>query len=620
MECTLDEALKKGVEAHRAGQVKEAEEFYTVILKAQPKHADANHNIGMLAVGVGKTEEALAFFKTALEANPSVGQFWLSYADALIKLNRIADAKALFNQAKDKGANGEAFDQLDQRLSELSVNSQDPPSDQLQPIINLYTQGQLQQALSEVSEMLRRFPNSAVLYNIAGSANAGLMQYDAAIERYKQALKIKPDYAEAYYNIGSVLQSSGDRKDSIDSYQKALKIKPDYAEAHNNVGVCLNDLGDVWGAIESYKRAVSIKPDYAEAYYNMGIALNDKGDLVGAIGSFKRSLKIKPGYVEAYNHMGLALQVRGDLDAAIVCFKQALQINPDHVEAHYNMGIALNDKGDLDGSTESLKMALKIKPDYAGAAFNLSGLVENISESKSWIEHCLRLDQNHLEAKLTLAALRFYEGDKTTFDDLMQSPLKDHPFMRSFAWVFDLPELPELYFHRWALFDYVVGQSKTSRPFYEFGVWRGEAFRYLIKTFKKGYGFDTFEGIPEDWHHEKTGSYSSDGNIPQIEGGEFIVGRFDDTLLTFFSESRPTASLINFDADLYSSTICALNHSKPVIDQHTLLIFDEFLMNDNWEDDEYKALDEFCLHNSFTYEVLAVSFITKQVAVRLVNT
>ena len=39
--------------------------FYTVILKAQPKHPDANHNIGVLAVG--KTEEVLPFFKTALE-------------------------------------------------------------------------------------------------------------------------------------------------------------------------------------------------------------------------------------------------------------------------------------------------------------------------------------------------------------------------------------------------------------------------------------------------------------------------------------------------------------------------------------------------------------------------
>ena len=55
--------------------------FYTVILKAQPKHPEANHNIGVLAVG--KTEEVLPFFKTALETNPSVGQFWLSYAEHL---------------------------------------------------------------------------------------------------------------------------------------------------------------------------------------------------------------------------------------------------------------------------------------------------------------------------------------------------------------------------------------------------------------------------------------------------------------------------------------------------------------------------------------------------------
>ena len=191
--------------------------------------------------------------------------------------------------------------------------------------------------------------------------------------------------------------------------------------------------------------------------------------------------------------------------------------------------------------------------------------------------------------------------------------------MRSFVWVFSLPQLPKLYFHRWAFFDEIVGQSIKNRPFYEFGVWRGEAFQYLIKTFKKGYGFDTFEGLPEDWHEEKAGTYSSDGNIPKIKGGEFIVGKFDDTLPMFFSEPRPIASVINFDADLYSSTICALNQSKPVIDQHTILIFDEFIMNPNWEQDEYKALEEFCLENSYTYDVLAVSFATKQLAVRLVG-
>ena len=78
------------------------------------------------------------------------------------------------------------------------------------------------------------------------------------------------------------------------------------------------------------------------------------------------------------------------------------------------------------------------------------------------------------------------------------------------------------------------------------------------------------------------------------------------------------ASIINFDADLYSSTICALNYSKSVIDEHTILIFDEFLMNNNWEEDEYKALEEFCSNNKFKYEVLGISFFTKQVAVRLI--
>ena len=52
----------------------------------------------------------------------------------------------------------------------------------------------------------------------------------------------------------------------------------------------------------------------------------------------------------------------------------------------------------------------------------------------------------------------------------------------------------------------------------------------------------------------KKGSYSAEGIAPQIEGGSFIVGKFEDTLPKYFSKSCPTASVINFYADLYSST------------------------------------------------------------------
>ena len=153
MGMTLDQALQKGIEAHKTGQVQEADKFYTAILQSQPKHPDANHNMGVLAVGIGKAQEALPFFKTAVEANPSVAQFWLSYIDALIGLNKSSDAAAALDQAKGKGIKGEAFDQLEQSINELDGSNrdtdlkkrpigeaskiQDPPPEQLQSLINL---------------------------------------------------------------------------------------------------------------------------------------------------------------------------------------------------------------------------------------------------------------------------------------------------------------------------------------------------------------------------------------------------------------------------------------------------------------------------------------------------
>ena len=182
------------------------------------------------------------------------------------------------------------------------------------------------------------------------------------------------------------------------------------------------------------------------------------------------------------------------------------------------MGVTLQEQGKQEEAIEAYTKALAIKPDYAEAFWNLSGIAEYISESKNWVEQCLLADPTHLKAKLTLTALQLYEGEKSEFETLAQLSYKDHPLMRSFAWAFNLPELPELYFHRWALFDRMVELSMQNRPLYEFGVWRGEAFQYLIKTCKKGFGFDTFEGIAEEWHNEKAGTYSSNGKIPQIEG------------------------------------------------------------------------------------------------------
>ena len=380
-------------------------------------------------------------------------------------------------------------------------------------------------------------------------------------------IKEFPENTFGWKVLGATLKITGKLSESVTAMQKYLLLMPEDFEVHNNLGNTLRELQRL---------------NEAEA-------------------SFIKSLTLNPDYAEANNNLGLTLKELGRLDEAEASLKKAIQLKADSAVAHNNLGNTLRELARLDEAKISYAKAIELRPDFADAHWNLHGIQNNIKDAEFWIDKSLAANKTHQLAQLTKAALRFYQGDRNYFDDLMQSKLKHHPVMRSFSWAFSLPYLPQLYFNKWHFFDAILKKSKISKPFYEFGVWRGSSFKYLINTFKKGYGFDTFTGLPEDWHagnhFKKKGAYTSDGIVPNIKGGEFIIGKFQDTLPEFFSQSRPIASVINFDADLYSSTICALNFSKQVMDKDTILIFDEFIINESWEQDEFKALNEFCSIN-----------------------
>ena len=308
----------------------------------------------------------------------------------------------------------------------------------------------------------------------------------------------------------------------------------------------------------------------------------------------------------------------GKFQKAIECFEKVIEIDPNNVQAYNNCAVLLGDTVDLIKAKKYLKKAISIDPKNLDLYWNLHGQASNIDEALEPLEELNKINNNYPKAKIMISALNVYKGNFDLYKDLLSSANSNHAHTRSIKWVFSLPNLPKIFFNRLEFFDAIIPLTEISRPFYEFGVWNGESFKYLINSYKKGFGFDTFDGLPETWHNSQPkGAYSSFGAIPKIEGGQFVVGKFEDTLSEFFLKKRPIASLINFDADLYSSTLCALNNSKNIIDEKTVLIFDEFLMNKNWEKDEYRALNDFCKNQKINYEVLAVSFFTKQVAIKL---
>ena len=255
-----------------------------------------------------------------------------------------------------------------------------PPQTEINSVIDLFTNGQIQEALDSAGALIKDYPDEAILYNISGACYASLVQLDTAVKFYEKAIAMKPDYADAHNNLGVTLQDLGQLDAAVKSYEQALTIKPDYAEAFNNLGIVLKELRQLDTAVNSYEKILAIKPDFAEAHFNLGLALQNLGQLDAAVKSYEQALSIKPDYAEAHFNLGLALQNLGQLDAAVKSYEQALSIKPDYAEAFNNLGITLKDLGQLDAAVKSFEQALVIKPDYAEAHYNLGNALKDLGQ------------------------------------------------------------------------------------------------------------------------------------------------------------------------------------------------------------------------------------------------
>jgi protein O-GlcNAc transferase len=115
-----DAALSAAVVQHRLGNVAEAERLYRGILAARPDQADANHNLGVLAIQTGEPARALAHFQSALQADPRQPRFWLSCIDTLIRLGQTGAAVEMLARARQCCLGGPAAEALEVRLRALS--------------------------------------------------------------------------------------------------------------------------------------------------------------------------------------------------------------------------------------------------------------------------------------------------------------------------------------------------------------------------------------------------------------------------------------------------------------------------------------------------------------------
>ena len=194
------------------------------------------------------------------------------------------------------------------------------------------------------TETIRRSPASFRIYNDLGFFYYHKGLNDAAIQAFKDSIRIRYNQPKAHCNLGAAYSLKGLNDAAIEElkvainlrnqYPEALKVNPYYADAHNNLRSALIDQGRLDEALSEVEKAVKIRRNFALAHYNMAVIYFKKGQLSEAYNKLLEAYQLDPANADVHISLGVVyLDHFHDKEKALHHIKEALRLNPKHKQA-----------------------------------------------------------------------------------------------------------------------------------------------------------------------------------------------------------------------------------------------------------------------------------------------
>lgn len=435
MELTVKQALQHAIKAHQAGKLKHADSLYRAILKSQPNHPDANHNLGVLAISLGKVQEAVIHLKTAFEANPSVDQFWLSYIDALIRVNQVSNARKVYDEAIKKGFNGNGFDKLGERLAITDNSHIQSLSRSYEKAIKLRDRGKYAEAIELLKGHAKFGSANQKIFCLLTHCHILNDQPSEAGVALAKAKEFGPMIAEIGWNEARLLLKNKNIHDALTIAKYTHQSYPDDLEGLVILAACLRVNGELDASLEILNRVLSKNTGAAEAYINRGLIRISSGDKSGALSDLERAHELKPHiteiwdwiigfyaegnrYTEAihaltkmiemdpnrHNSIGLLIkfiQKVNNADLAVQSFKKVLEVIPGNAAMRVNLGVAQNMLGYKEDAIKSFENAILIDNTFVEAYYNLGRVLKEqgkLNEAIKSYSKALAIKPNHAYA------------------------------------------------------------------------------------------------------------------------------------------------------------------------------------------------------------------------------
>ncbi|NTW57040.1 MAG: tetratricopeptide repeat protein [Chlorobiaceae bacterium] len=244
-------------------------------------------------------------------------------------------------------------------------------ANKLQAALILHQQGNLSQAESLYSEVIRRQPANFDALFLLATAYAQQRRFEDALTLFDRAMRLNSHHPETLNNRGNVLMELKRYEDAIASFDQSLSVRPGDAETYTNRGVALEKLERYEEAVTSYESAITLNPNNPLTYNNYGVVLQHLKKFDEALLIFDKAVQIKQNYAEAYNNRGNVLRELERYDDALESFDRALLCFRDYPEVFNNQGNTFLQMNRIEDAIYAYKKAVSLKPDYVEAYSNL---------------------------------------------------------------------------------------------------------------------------------------------------------------------------------------------------------------------------------------------------------
>jgi eukaryotic-like serine/threonine-protein kinase len=335
----------RAVELEARSQYADALPLLWEAAQLAPEDAEIQNRLGEGLERIGALDAAMEAYRRAVARDPASRKATNNLILVLAKAGKSTEAVA---------------------LARAAVDAAPADADRLFTLGLAQAEYDLDAAIDTFRRVLTLAPrHSLARYNLALTLKRADRPADATTElRRLIEMEKRP---EAYYNLGVIYWQQGDLSRAVDALRAAIDAKSDYADAHYTLGTVLKAKGDLNGAAAALRRAIALTPTSSGTHYVLAQVLRMQGDEDAARKELAESERLRQAFdreheASVLTFLGIQKLDAGAADAAVDLFKQATAAFEPYAPAHYQLGLALQRLNKADEARAAFARAHQLNP------------------------------------------------------------------------------------------------------------------------------------------------------------------------------------------------------------------------------------------------------------------